>query len=188
MVPTELTVSATMGNRKRKQVTTLAGWAACRPSKGCPLTRHRLPAAEQWRGVALSATREHTHRSVNSHTYPCHNTHHTKMSYSTNGHDFKRNVTPFYIQKRHLHSEQFRINMSTSTALTLICLCSGMFSPGHSQQNVQCVWSTPPTEIRMCTVCMGYTFSTSPSLLWSTCDNCHATSCTNFPVHPRDQT
>jgi hypothetical protein len=87
-----LTVLPTLGNRKEKQVSTLTALmyrvngVACRLSTGCALTRHRLPVAEPWRGVAVSATREHTHRSVYSHAYQPHNAHHT------NAHNFTKIV------------------------------------------------------------------------------------------------
>jgi len=43
---------------------------ACKPSTVCTLTRYRMSVAQPWRGVAVSATREHTraHESTVTHT------------------------------------------------------------------------------------------------------------------------
>lgn len=53
----------------------------------CTLTRYRMPVAEPWRGVAVSATREHTRTWVYSHAYQTH-IHHTNTTYQTNSNLF----------------------------------------------------------------------------------------------------
>lgn len=65
-----------------KTLTQKAKGVACKPSTVCTLTRYRMPVAEPWRGVAVSATREHTHTHEYSHSYPTH-IHHTNTTYQT---------------------------------------------------------------------------------------------------------